>query len=447
MKKDIDFIRSFFKTLRDNDIEYCVLIKADMIISGKAHDIDMAIDFSKIDEVYKILDEIAITFGWKPFLNTLKDNGNMITLHYFTIYRKQIYIVHFDLFKSFSWQSIILLKSDEIFKEKIENQGVFSCSKSTEAITKLFSRYLYHGYIKEEYKDDIVDIFLNNSQKVIRKMSLFLSSNLSKAIYELVVNKRWKELIGLSSKIKLSIKSNHCKNYIDKIKDKFSNIMFKLKRYFVHKGVMVAFLGSDGSGKSTIISNLPNVLGRTFDETQIKYYHWRPKFIKSPRNEFDNISSITNPHKNKPYNKIISFIKFMYFNLDYILGYWFSVKIHLGKNKLVIFDRYYYDYLIDKYRYRLNLSDKIIKFFLFTIPKPDITFLLVGDPKVIYERKKEISIDKIQNQIYKLIEQKDKFENSKIINVNNKIDDVIFDVCSYILNFMKDRYKQSTFKR
>ena len=54
---------------------------------------------------------------------------------------------------------------------------------------------------------------------------------------------------------------------------KHGNEIFKAA---LEKGVMVAFLGTDGSGKSTIISNLSVVLERTFDESQIKYYHWRP---------------------------------------------------------------------------------------------------------------------------------------------------------------------------
>lgn len=127
----------------------------------------------------------------------------------------------------------------------------------------------------------------------------------------------------------------------------------------------------------------------------------------------------------------------MYFNLDYIIGYWLSVKVHLGKNELVIFDRYYYDYLVDKYRYRLNLNDKIIKWTMRVIPKPHITFLLTGTPKVLYERKKEISLGEVEKQVNKVEKLKDILPDSKIINVDKNISDVVFEVAMNILVSME----------
>lgn len=439
MRKDITFIKSFLKGLIDNKIEYCILRKADMILKGLAHDIDMVIDFSQINDVYKILSELSKTLEWELFLKTVKDNGNIVTVHFFTIHEKQVYIVHFDLFKNFSWNSIPMLSNSELLKSIIVKDGIYSCSKSVEAITKLFSRYLYHGYVKDEYKEDIVTLFLNNKFEVICKMSLFLDKEIAESIYNLVITQDWNKLIALRPKVQSNIKSRYYTSLQHKVMHKLGISVFKFRRYYKQKGVMIAFIGTDGSGKSTIIENLPLILERTFDKSQIKYYHWRPKIIKSPKGDKRSIKNVSEPHKKKPYSKIISLGKFMYFNLDYILGYWLSVKVHLGKNKLVVFDRYYYDYMIDKYRYRLNLSECTIKAFLWFIPKPDITFLLVGDPKVLYERKKELPIELVKEQVNSLLKKRSKFPNSKVIDVNKNIDDVMFDVSRSILEFMKKR--------
>lgn len=443
MKKDIAFIKSYFKTLTDNKIEYCILRKADMILAGIAHDIDMVIDFSEINSVFRILSDLSKELGWELFFKTVKDNGNMVAVHYFTIYEKQVFIVHFDLFKNFSWNAIPMLNNSELLNNRIEKNGVYSCSKSVEAITKLLSRYLYHGYVKDEYKDDILTLFQKNKSEVVREMSSFLDKDLAEYIYGLVVTQDWNGLIKLRPKVKGSIQSKYYTSPLYRITSELSSKVFKLKRYLKHQGVMIAFLGTDGSGKSTIIENLPVVLERTFDDSQIKYYHWRPKYIKNPKGGSGkgSIENITDPHKKKPYGKVVSFGKFIYFNLDYILGYWLSVKVHLGKNKLVVFDRYYYDYMLDKYRYRLNLSEGTINAFLPFIPKPDITFLLAGDPKIIYERKKELPIEKLEEQVNRLLEQKDKFPHSKLIDANQSIEDVVFDVSKNILEFMKKREK------
>lgn len=201
------------------------------------------------------------------------------------------------------------------------------------------------------------------------------------------------------------------------------------------KGLMVVFEGTDGSGKTTIIDNLPRFLGEHFSNEEIVYYHWRPGFIKSPNKDSnENTRKVcTDPHGKKPYSKIVSFGKFLYFNIDYILGYWFEVRKHLAVGKMVVFDRYYYDYYLDKQRYRLNISDTALDIFKPLIPKPTVTFLLIGDAVKLYERKKEITVEEIQKQIDRLIVYKECFANSVIIDVNQDINTVVTAVAREIM--------------
>ena len=197
------------------------------------------------------------------------------------------------------------------------------------------------------------------------------------------------------------------------------------------KGIMIVFEGTDGSGKSTIIEAISKSLKDSYPE--IDYYHWRPCFIKKGRKnaQGENIV-VSDPHAQIPYGKLKSFAKFMFFNADYILGYLFKIKKQINAGHLVIFDRYYYDYYLDKIRYRLTISDKTLDFFKSFIHKPDITFLLVGDPKVLYERKKEISVDEIAEQVHRLLKNQDKFSNSVIVDVNQSIDNVVSAVMEKI---------------
>lgn len=203
------------------------------------------------------------------------------------------------------------------------------------------------------------------------------------------------------------------------------------------KGLMVVFEGTDGSGKTTIINNLPIFLRERFDTNEIVYYHWRPWFIKSPNKQSNKNKGkvCSDPHGKRPYNKFVSLGKFMYFNLDYIFGYWFEVRKHLKAGKLVVFDRYYYDYYLDKQRYRLDISNAVLNFFKPLIPKPQITFLLIGDAEKLYERKKEIAVEEIQKQIDRLFENKGCFANSVIIDVNQDVDSVVNAVAGEILKY------------
>ena len=81
----------------------------------------------------------------------------------------------------------------------------------------------------------------------------------------------------------------------------------------------------------------------------------------------------------------------------------------------------------------MSISDKILDLFKVIIPKPDITFILVGDPQTLYERKREISVQEILAQIERLLKNKNKFNNSVVIDVNKSVEDVVKDVSEYIL--------------
>ncbi len=63
----------------------------------------------------------------------------------------------------------------------------------------------------------------------------------------------------------------------------------------------------------------------------------------------------------------------------YALATYIFIKVYLSRNKIVVCDRYFYQFFFDLFG---NWSDKIIKIF----PRPDIAFFLDGDLDIFYSR-------------------------------------------------------------
>ena len=84
--------------------------------------------------------------------------------------------------------------------------------------------------------------------------------------------------------------------------------------------------------------------------------------------------SNNDPHGVMLNSKLKSFIRFSYYNLDFVLGHFFKIIPHKIMGRFVVFDRYYYDYFADTHRYQLRISNFFIKLFSFLIPKPDLIF-------------------------------------------------------------------------
>ena len=63
----------------------------------------------------------------------------------------------------------------------------------------------------------------------------------------------------------------------------------------------------------------------------------------------------------------------------YALATYIFIKFYLSRNKIIVCDRYLYQFFFDLFG---NWSENIIKFF----PKPDTTFFLDGDLDIFYSR-------------------------------------------------------------
>ena len=155
------------------------------------------------------------------------------------------------------------------------------------------------------------------------------------------------------------------------------------------KVMVVAFLGVDGSGKSTIIEAFMRHVRS--DWPDIQYVHFRPTFIYRGKGED---KPVVDPHSGQQRGVLMSLIKLLYFVVEYNYAFHFHYK---RTNDLVVFDRYYYDVIADPKRIKNSAPLWIAKFLGKFIPQPDITFYLYAPPEVMFERKKEIPIDELIN--------------------------------------------------
>jgi thymidylate kinase len=176
----------------------------------------------------------------------------------------------------------------------------------------------------------------------------------------------------------------------------------------------IVFLGTDGSGKSTVIDAITPVLRRKY-ATNINYEHLRPNYIpslgvamgKRTKDDETQITKVENPHSEKPSGFFGSLFRLSYYLIDYTYGYYKKIYKSDG---IWIFDRYFYDFIIDPRRGKINLPQWLIKLFGCIIPSPDLIICLGTDAGTIYQRKPELSLHEIKRQVdmLKLFSQKHK---------------------------------------
>ena len=219
----------------------------------------------------------------------------------------------------------------------------------------------------------------------------------------------------------------------------FSSVKFKLKYYlnklalFINRTttkqrLTIAFLGPDGSGKSTIIDSIKSK--NLFRKTKV--FHLKP--IKTSGKK-----ATENPHESQEYSKMLSLVKLLYFVFQYNTGWFVNILKYRIASSLIIFDRYYYDLLADPKRYRFSGSKRSIKFIGAIIPKPDLTFVLVTDAEIIYKRKQEIAFETLKEQIA-LYNEMGQLKNTHCIDVNKPVIDISNQIIEIIAKRMHDGF-------
>ena len=182
-----------------------------------------------------------------------------------------------------------------------------------------------------------------------------------------------------------------------------------------------------------------------------KAFYWRPFLLprlavlfkkRDKENEAYEISG-KRVYKKSYKNTLLSYIKYFYYVLDFILGrvlYLRSIKT----GGLVVFDRYHLDNIIYPERFGFSISPEVMRFIdKWCVPQPDILFYLTADAKTLYERKKEIAVNVINAQ--KELYQTEMNYNKRIlgVNTNGNVEDTYNEIIFLCLQNMAKRYKNN----
>ncbi len=158
------------------------------------------------------------------------------------------------------------------------------------------------------------------------------------------------------------------------------------------RGLWIAFFGPDGVGKSAVIEQLKDQLGQAFSGTT--QFHFRPMY----RSHGIDRPPVTNPHGRPPRTAWVSLGKLIYWLADCWWGYLFAIRPGVRRSRLVIFDRYYPDVVVDPRRYRLPAGMGFAPWLTTLAPRPDLCILLDAPAEVVHDRKQEVSLAESRRQ-------------------------------------------------
>lgn len=183
------------------------------------------------------------------------------------------------------------------------------------------------------------------------------------------------------------------------------NFYRNIARFFRPTGFFVVLIGPDGCGKSTISDGLRQHMQRAFRSTW--RFHWRPKLLPKLRNSKRSdqtqgtVPDSAPPTEKSKYSGFVSLARYIYYWLDFVAGYWLIIYPRKARSTLIVGERYFPDILVHPERYGFSVPKWIVRATGAMVPKPDLLIFLTGDPQSIHNRKPELPVDVIADQLRK----------------------------------------------
>jgi thymidylate kinase len=433
------FLSNLFASLSNANIDYFVIGEYKTLPESTGDsDLDIIVTQTDSERFLSILNDLIVQNKLIVASYYINNNG-----YFYRILstQKSFWGLQLDLFyKGFYYQNQEYFPVEEIKDDILLYKGV--------NVLDLKKAYLI-GFLKEIVhkawsKDKYIKGFVKEVSRDKEKYKLLFLHLYGKEFVEIVfANLAEKRIKDNSAKLGQIVFKKIHKGRFSKIKNILDKASY-LKRVFNKPGYAIAFLGADGSGKSTIIDAVSPILNEAFHNS-VYYEHLRP-------NKFPSIAKImgkkegfevpvTDPHSKKPSGVFGSLLRWTYYLLDYTIGYGLKVFPKKAfKSCVWIFDRYYYDYRIDKRRTRVNLPGWVLHFGQFLIPEPDLIICLGAEPEAIHSRKPELPFEEVKRQVNVLSKFCHENKRAVWVDTGQSIEQSVNDTMIAISNKLGKRF-------
>lgn len=302
-------------------------------------------------------------------------------------------ILNLDLIRKIQWKGLVFMKAGKMIRRSVTN--TFGIKTACDADTAKYLHYFYTlngSEVPERYKD-------------------FVERNIAEHKH-IKIAEHIKEL-----KMQAKQRISFLKNTFTYIRDTFSE-----------RGFVMTFSGVDGAGKSTVISEISDLIEKRY-RRPVKILRHRPSLLPilsvwtkgKEKAHLDVVSSLPRQGNNK--NKMSSFLRFCYYYTDYIIGQFIIYLKYVMRGKIVLYDRYYFDFIADARRSNISIPKVVTESGYFFLMKPEFNFFLYAAPEKILSRKKELSYKSVcyltaeYNKLFSKLGKQN--ENVKYIAIEN----------------------------
>ncbi len=437
------FLNRLFELFEQEKISYAVARNYHSLPDSlDGRDLDVQIDSHDIPRAFEIVKEIAESLSAKV-MRIKAENGFWVVVAYCG---SPFWGLKIDMLspRGVEWRGCYFLNPGKTIDNRIKRDGYY-CLDYDDIMFMQFCRDITGRLcLRKKYHEKISTLFNKDPQEFEVRLQRIYGRKYASKLEQVCQKGEYEGLASLGKKLRRQI-------IIRSFLQRPLSSMLGMSRYFIWRcreyvkpnGITVAVEGPDGSGKGTLIEKVSKEFSKVLHLT-MNLNHLRPDFLPSLNSALNkgerNTAPVADPHARKQRGFVLSLIHIAYYTIDYCLGYWLRIRPCLGrKNIAAIFDRYFYDYYIDNYRFRITLPRWVIKFFGLFIHKPNLVIFLSADAEAVRRRKPELPIPEIRRQMNEMEKLANSLHNAVWVNTSVSIEDSCNDFIRQIIKVLEKR--------
>lgn len=402
IKFEAEVLKALFDGLAERRVRYAVLRNYENLPeSVGARDIDIVVHPDDLKAacalVAAIVQSMSLRYG-----NFFADER----LTQFALVRwdatGRLQQIKIDFFIRSEVYGIEFLSAEAMLQSARTHNGVSVVSDHVMLLDKWIFHLLVGQPLHSKYDASFAQIAVKNEQRLVHCLSCFLPTARTEELVAFLAEGKGSKLLLAGRERRTALRRLWSAQRMHALPRSLRFLAFRLRDKLRPHGVFLSISGPDGSGKTTVINMVIEQLGAIYGDDAVTYAHFRPTVLpriaevaKKARAVETVDENYDQPHRAKPSGFTGSVVRLGYYGLDYLGGYFRSVRPVMKRREVMLFDRYYYDLIADSFRSRILLPMSLLRSFGRLLPLPQYAFFIHVDPDEIYRRKQELSLERI----------------------------------------------------
>jgi thymidylate kinase len=435
MSGNAGMFRALVDVLEEAAVPYCILAGYDHMPEEIASDIDFMLDPECAAYLPELLQVVAARSG----AHVVQCIRHETTAAYFALARQEggaLTYLHPDSSGDYRRSGRLWLRAGPVLRRRRRHPSGFWVPAAADAFAYYLIKKLDKQALSEAQGEELSRRFAEDPPGAERALKRLFFASSARAVAMAARAGDWRAIELCLPRLRAELQERaESEGWRERGRQAMADLRRLFDRLARPTGLSIAFLGADGSGKSTLIDAVSRELRQTF--RQVRYRHLRPGVLVAGRGGEGGV--VTDPHGKPPRSVSGSLAKLLHFWADYVVGGLLWLYPMRVRSTLVIFDRYYHDLLADPLRYRYGAPLGPARWLGRFVPAPDISFVLDAPTEVLQSRKQEVPWDECERQRHAYIATARGLPGAHVIDASRPVDEVVARVLERVLAHMEAR--------